>query len=750
MIHRCPYGSTTTPVRPYGPSAGGRSTVAPVSAARATQVSTSDTLRCRDTLTRPSSGAVRPNSGCSSARYRRAPTTSTSAWPMRSSSMTTGSPTTRAPSASVYQAMAARASRTTREGTSSAVTAASSRAGDPDGLPQRPVHRRHHGAQGRGDDVRVDAHAPQDTVADRALHVGGRPCVPAGGHRVLGVVEDADVDADGLQRVDERCDRAVAPSLDGHGDAGVGQLHHHLVELLTVRPVPVADKAQSAPGRVRVGQVLVAKRGPHLLGGDFAALVVGVPLDDRAELDLQPARQVEVVLGLHDVGDAALAGLAVHPDHGLVAAPDVLGVDRQVRDGPDHLVDGLAGRFRVGLQRREALVDGVLVGTGEGGVDQVAAVRVPLVHAELVAVLDGAADLVDVGEVDLRVDALAEQVQAEGHQVDVAGALAVAEQAALDAVGAGTVTELGGGDGGAAVVVRVQGEDDGVPAAQVAVHPLDLVGVDRGLGHLHRRRQVDDRRPLDGGLPDVGDRVAHLDGEVELGAGEGLGGVLEPDVGVAHVLGQLVDQLGAVDGDVDDAGPVGVEDDPPLQGAGRVVEVDDRVVGAPQRLEGALDQLVTGLGEDLDRDVVRDQVLLDQLTDEVEIGLTGRREADLDLLVAHADQQLEHPPLAVGRHRVDQRLVAVAQVDRAPAGGDGGDLLRPGAVGKSHRGEGRVAVDRHPRGLLRMAYVRVLAHRFWLLWRGLDSAPWGRSAGAGNAQTPRRGGRPRRGPRRGG
>ena len=49
-----------------------------------------------------------------------------------------------------------------------------------------------------------------------------------------------------------------------------------------------------------------------------------------------------------------------------------------------------------------------------------------------------------------------EQVQAQRDQVDVAGALAVAEQAALDPVGAGHDAQLGGGDGGAAVVVRVQ------------------------------------------------------------------------------------------------------------------------------------------------------------------------------------------------------------------------------------------------------------------------------------------------------
>ncbi len=119
---------------------------------------------------------------------------------------------------------------------------------------------------------------------------------------------------------------------------------------------------------------------PHLLGRDLAALVVGVLLDDPGELDLQPAGQVEAVLGLHDVGDAALAGLAVHPDDRLVGAADVLGVDRQVRDLP-RMSSTSAGGLGVGLQRVEALLDRVLVGAGERGVDQVAAVGVALVDA---------------------------------------------------------------------------------------------------------------------------------------------------------------------------------------------------------------------------------------------------------------------------------------------------------------------------------------------------------------------------------
>ena len=96
-------------------------------------------------------------------------------------------------------------------------------------------------------------------------------------------------------------------------------------------------------------------------------------------------------------------------------------------------------------------------------------------------------------------------------------------------------------------------------------------------------------------------------------------------------------------------------------------------------------------------DVVGDQVVLDQHPDEVEVGLRGGREADLDLLVAHRDQQVEHPQLALGGHRVDEGLVAVAQVDGAPARGLGDDGARPGAVGQGDGRERLVAGEGHRR-----------------------------------------------------
>src|SRR4029077_10326958 len=174
----------------------------------------------------------------------------------------------------------------------------------------------------------------------------------------------------------------------------------------------------------------------------------------------------------------------VDPDDRFVAAAHVVRVDGQVRHRPRVLGERDARTLGFGLEGLEALLDAVLVGPGERGVDQVARVGVARVDRQLVAVLDGATDLVDVGEVDHRVDALTEQVQPQGDQAYVAGALAVAEQASLDPVGPRQHGQLGVGDRGAPVIVGVYGQAYVFPVRQVPAHPLDLVGVDVGGGQL--------------------------------------------------------------------------------------------------------------------------------------------------------------------------------------------------------------------------------------------------------------------------
>jgi hypothetical protein len=179
---------------------------------------------------------------------------------------------------------------------------------------------------------------------------------------------------------------------------------------------------------------------------------------------------------------------------------------------------------------------------------------------DLVALFDDLAHAVDVGEVQLG-STLGVQVQCHGHQVDVTGALAVAEQAAFDAIGAGHQAQLGGGDAGATVVVGVQADDHAVAAVDIAAEPFDLVGVDVRRGALDGGRQVEDHLVLRRRVPHLDHRVTDFLGELQLGGAEGFRRVFEGPLGFRLLGGVFDEQLGGVDRDGLDAFLVLVEDD---------------------------------------------------------------------------------------------------------------------------------------------------------------------------------------------
>ena len=297
---------------------------------------------------------------------------------------------------------------------------------------------------------------------------------------MLMVVEHADgFTASRGQRFDEGVDGAVAGALDvepAPGDFNVG----HQPDQLAARALRLFQHLVLRR-RYALHAVLAFEQLEQVLRRELLARRVHHGLHDLAELDLQAARQFQAVLALQQVGNPALARLAVDADHGFVAAAQVLGVQRQVRHVPDVVF----------LARGKRLLDRVLVRARERGIDQVARVRVAGVHRQLVAMLHGAADFVDVREVQSGVHALRIEIQGDVHQVQVAGALAVAEEAAFEAVGACHHGKFAGGGAGAPIVVRMDRKHDGIAARQVAVHPLDHVGEDVGRRMLYRRRQVD-------------------------------------------------------------------------------------------------------------------------------------------------------------------------------------------------------------------------------------------------------------------
>ena len=98
-----------------------------------------------------------------------------------------------------------------------------------------------------------------------------------------------------------------------------------------------------------------------------------------------------------------------------------------------------------------------------------------------------------------------------------------------------------------------------------------------------------------------------------------------------------------------------------------VVQMHDSPRRPLQRLEGTIDQIVARLRQHLNRDVMRDQLLVDQGTHKIEIRLRRRRESHLNLFETALQQQLIEFALARVIHRLRQRLVAVAQIAGAPA-----------------------------------------------------------------------------------
>ncbi len=321
----------------------------------------------------------------------------------------------------------------------------------------------------------------------------------------------------------------------------------------------------------------------------------------------------------------------------------------------------------------------------------------PRVHGELVALLDDSPCLVELRQVEAGIDALGEEVERERDEVDVAGPLAVAEERPLDALRARHQSQLRGRYRRAPVVVRMDGQDGGVAPREVPCEPFDAVGVDVRREVLDRRRQVDDHGIRRRRHPFAGDGFADLERVLELRVVEALGRVLEAD-GPARGVGEPPAHLGAADGELRDPGLVEPEDDAPLRGGGRVVEMDDRVLRARDRLEGPLDELRTRLRQHGDRHAVGNQLLLDERAHEVEVGLGRGGEPDLDLLEAEVEQQREEPALAVRVHRVDEGLVAVAEVGRAPDRRRRQNGVGPRPVGEVDGGVRRVLVEWHRHG----------------------------------------------------
>src|SRR5947208_14949536 len=114
-------------------------------------------------------------------------------------------------------------------------------------------------------------------------------------------------------------------------DALVAAIHDRRIDRA---PVGIGKGAVFDEIDLALTEISLAKHGPDIRRAGLLASALGPVLHDAAEVDLKRARQLQTVVGLRQIGDAALPRLAVDADHRVVGAPEILWTDWRVGHCP--------------------------------------------------------------------------------------------------------------------------------------------------------------------------------------------------------------------------------------------------------------------------------------------------------------------------------------------------------------------------------------------------------------------------------
>src|SRR3954468_2424190 len=118
----------------------------------------------------------------------------------------------------------------------------------------------------------------------------------------------------------------------------------------------------------------------------------------------------------------------------------------------------------------QSFANGILVRTAEGGKDQFSRVGLARGHGHAGATLVNLAKGIEVPEIQFRINSVHVEVEGDGNDVEIAGALAVAKKRALDTIRPGKKPELGRGHASATIVMGVQADDQAIAFTDIAAH----------------------------------------------------------------------------------------------------------------------------------------------------------------------------------------------------------------------------------------------------------------------------------------
>ena len=284
-------------------------------------------------------------------------------------------------------------------------------------------------------------------------------------------------------------------------------------------------------------------------------------------------------------------------------------------------------------------------------------------------------------QVKLGVNALRVEIEREGYEIYVSRPFTVSEERALYSFRARKHSELRRSNCRSAVVVRMQADYRVLAVGETAAEILYLIGKKIRRAALDGRGQIEYHLVALARVKRVHDGSADFRGKVRLRAHEALGRVFIYNVcsvGLGFVA-ELLYELCSVDRNIRNALLVRVEHDFSLQSGGGVVEMEDDILRALYSVKGLSYQVFARLHQHLYLHVVRYVPAVYKRAEYLIFRLARRRKADFDFLYAYGAERFEHLKFLRQVHRVDERLISVAQVDAAPYRRVLDFIARPGA-----------------------------------------------------------------------
>ena len=197
------------------------------------------------------------------------------------------------------------------------------------------------------------------------------------------------------------------------------------------------------------------------------------------------------------------------------------------------------------------------------------------------------------------------------------------------------------------------------------IHPLNLIRIYIRCIRFHRRRQVNDHGILFRRPPFLLYGCTDLERIIQLCTGKAFRRIFQYDP--AREFGSMpFHHLRSFHRNLCDLLPLHMEDHIPLQCGSRIVNMHNRLFTSLDRLKCPLHQFLPALGQYLYDHIVRNHLTVDQLPQKIKFYLAGRRKSNLYLLESQLDQIIKEFYLLRYDHRVDQRLITVAQIHAAP------------------------------------------------------------------------------------